>query len=163
RARGGPVVRICWAQYPEAGIQEVGGRGRCYMTEAPVLRDRCRYTRRMGRLQPGTHVGDALVVRVLGSGSVATVYEALPPGPGRAVKVVEGSFVEGSSTAQARIAQEGEAIAMIEHINVVRWYDSGIDDERVWILLELVEGQNLREILVASGGRLRVERAVAVV
>jgi len=114
----------------------------------------------MALFEPGTHVGGARIVRVLGSGTVATVYEAIHEGARRALKIIDGTFE--SSTARDRFAQEGEAIAMIEHVNVVRWLGCGIDYGRPWIVLELVEGPNLRELAKAEGGRLPVERAVAI-
>ena len=106
-------------------------------------------------LKPGVELGGAKIIRVIGQGNVATVYEAIHKGARRALKVFEGVSVS------ERVAQEGEALAMIEHINVVRWYDSGLDSQRMWIVLELVEGKNLHEIRIAAGGRLPVERAVA--
>lgn len=112
-------------------------------------------------MRPGTYVGEARILGVLGSGSVATVYDVLHGSARRALKVVDGTIVGESSTVRARLIQEGEAIAMIEHVNVVRWYSSGIDGERVWILLERVEGRNLRELVAAEGGRLALQRAVS--
>lgn len=108
-------------------------------------------------LKPGVELGGAKIVRVIGQGNVATVYEAIHKGARRALKVFEGVSVS------ERVAQEGEALAMIEHINVVRWYDSGLNSERMWIVLELVDGKNLHEIRIAAGGRLRVERALTLV
>ena len=115
----------------------------------------------MGLFRPGTQVGGARIVRELGAGEVGTVYEVVHGGSRRALKIIETGVVEEGSTAQVRAAQEGEAIAMVEHVNVVRWYDSGIDHGRVWILIELVEGSNLHQLRLASGGKLSVERAVA--
>lgn len=115
-----------------------------------------------GSLQPGAQIGGARIVRVLGSGDVATVYEVLYAGTRRAMKVIETDLAEGaSSTIQARAAQESEAISMIEHVNVVRWFDTGFDQGRVWILLELVEGSNLHQLRIDAGGRLPVEQAVS--
>jgi serine/threonine-protein kinase len=115
----------------------------------------------MALFEPGAQVGGARISRVLGSGTVATVYEAIHEGARRALKIIDGTFE--SSTARERFAQEGEAIAMVEHVNVVRWFGCGIDNGRPWILLELVDGPNLRELVRATDdGRLSPERAVTI-
>src|SRR5262249_42900342 len=44
-------------------------------------------------------------------------------------------------------------LAMIEHVNVVRLFDAGVDGERIYLLLELISGRNLREALKAHGGK----------
>jgi serine/threonine protein kinase len=111
-------------------------------------------------LVPGACVGEARIVRVLGAGSVATVYEVAWRGRRCALKIVDG--VAGSPALAARLAQEAEALSMIDHLNVVRWLGAGIHEGRVWILLELVEGRDLRREIHAAGGRLPQERAVAI-
>ncbi len=69
-------------------------------------------------LASGVQIGGSKIVRVLGVGNVATVYEVVHNGQRRALKVVE--LAAPSSKARERLAQEGEAISMIEHVNVVR-------------------------------------------
>jgi serine/threonine-protein kinase len=93
---------------------------------------------------------------------VAEVYEVVAPdGQHRALKVIRGG-VPLPSKPQARLGQEGEAVASIEHVNVVRFHDAGIEDGRVWLLLELVRGPNLRQLVDRCGGTLPVERAVSI-
>jgi serine/threonine-protein kinase len=112
--------------------------------------------------QPGAHVEGMRIVRVIGSGSMATVYEVIHEGKRRALKIT-GSAIDESTFAE-RVAQEGEALSMVVHLNVVEWYASGLFEGRVWLLLELVDGKNLREILDgAEEKRLGVERAVGLV
>lgn len=108
---------------------------------------------------PGTLIGEARIVREIGAGRVATVYEVIWRGERCALKIGNGAI--DSTTLPERLAQEGEALSMVEHLNVVRWLDSGVYNGRVWLVLELVDGQTLSEVRREAGGRLPVERAVA--
>jgi serine/threonine protein kinase len=111
---------------------------------------------------PGTHVGGHLILRLLGTGSVGVVYEVLAAdGARRALKLVQKDATLASKE-QARLCQEGGAMAMTDHPNVVRFHDAGMLGERVWLLLELVEGPDLRVLLDREGGSLPVDRAVRI-
>jgi serine/threonine-protein kinase len=76
-----------------------------------------------------------------------------------ALKVIKPGFPLPSKP-QARLGQEGEAIAAIQSEHVVRFHDAGIQDGHVFLVLELVPGPNLRQLLRSEGGRLPVERAL---
>ena len=115
--------------------------------------------------KPGTQVGGCRIVRYLATGDVAEVYEVIDAtGARRALKIFEREAPLDSAQ-QHRLALGGEATAMVEHINVVRFIDIGIHHGRVWILLDLVEGSDLRsdlrQLMVGAGGALPVDRAVS--
>ncbi|MFT3767401.1 MAG: protein kinase [Minicystis sp.] len=117
----------------------------------------------MPLFQRGTHFAGHVIVRLLGTGRIAEVYEVVAPdGRLRALKVFKLD-APLSAKAQARLGQEGEAVATIEHVNVVRFFDAGVEQGRVWILLELVEGPDLRRLVEDAGGALPIERAVRIV
>jgi len=117
----------------------------------------------MPLFQPGTNVARHRILRLIGSGRVAEVYEVIAPdNRRRALKIIKDDLPL-SSKKQARLGQEAEAFASIEHPNVVRFFDAGVDHGRVWILLELVEGVDLRRLADQAGGALPVERAVRIV
>src|SRR6185436_14695565 len=104
-------------------------------------------------LKPGDVVGGCEVIRLVGAGGFAQVYEVQDrTGARRALKVLDAD-AEVRPKLRARLAQEGSALAMIEHVNVVRLFDAGMDDERIYLLLELVSGRNLREALRDHGGK----------
>jgi serine/threonine-protein kinase len=63
----------------------------------------------------------------------------------------------------ARLVQECEVIVAISHAHVVRLYASGVCHERVWLLLDLVDGPDLGRLARDAGGFLPVERAVGIV
>ena len=112
-----------------------------------------------------THIADHRLLRLLGEGSSAEVYEVLTPdGDRRALKLLKGDLAPAFvSKLQARLGQEGEAIAMIEHVNVLRFHDAGLEQGRVWLLLELVDGPDLRTLAERNGGTLPLVRALRLV
>lgn len=114
-------------------------------------------------LLPGTHFAKHVILRLLGVGGATEVYEVIAPdGRRRVLKLIKPD-VPLAAKPQARLGQEAEAIAMIEHLNVVRFHDAGCHDDRVWLLIELVEGSDLRKLLFAAGGALPMRRAVSLV
>jgi eukaryotic-like serine/threonine-protein kinase len=115
---------------------------------------------RTNLFRPGDRCGSNEVVRFLGAGGFAQVYEAVDgAGARRALKVIDTE--EGSrAKLEARLAQEGAALAMIHHVNVVRFYDAGLHGDRVFLLLELIEGRTLRQALSRGDGGPTVETVV---
>ena len=117
----------------------------------------------MALFERGAHFARFVIVRLLGVGRAAEVYEVTEPdGRHRALKVSKPDLPLASKP-QARLGQAGEAIASIEHVNVVRFFDADVEAGRVWILLELVDGPDLRQLLRDAGGALPVARAVSIV
>ena len=102
--------------------------------------------------QPGEMCGGCEIVGLLGSGGFAQVYEVIDPtGARRALKVLD-TDAEARPKLRARLAQEGAALTMIEHVNVVRLYDAGFHEDRIYLVLELIRGKSLREAMRAEGG-----------
>src|SRR4051812_7530020 len=97
----------------------------------------------MTTFQPGTHIGNHVVVRLKATGDVAQVYEVIAPGGRRRAFKILKVAAPLASKLHARLAQEGAALASIEHVNVVRLFDAGIDLDHIWLLLELVDGHTL--------------------
>ncbi len=52
-----------------------------------------------------------------------------------------------------RIAQQVRAVARLIHPSVITVYDVIEEDERPWIVMELLEGRSLRDVLVSDGPR----------
>jgi eukaryotic-like serine/threonine-protein kinase len=83
---------------------------------------------------------------VLGRGATGVVYAARDPELARevAVKVLR------PQVPSERLRREAQALAKLTHPNVVRIYDVGVADGEVFIAMELVRGQNLREWLAGT-------------
>lgn len=64
---------------------------------------------------------------------------------------IDGLDPEDARTRRERTLREARATARIDHPNVVRVYDVVDEGERLWIVMELVDGRSLEQILVADG------------
>jgi serine/threonine-protein kinase len=98
----------------------------------------------------------------LGEGGMGTVYRATHLLIDRpvAVKVLNQRFVEDEA-AQTRFRREARAAGRLQHQNVAAVTDFGqTADGLVYIVMELLEGQNLREVL-ALEAPLDIARAVS--
>lgn len=85
------------------------------------------------------------IVDRIGSGSMATVYRAYDQSLQRmiALKILH-DHLNTQSELRQRFEQEGKLAARIDHPNVVRIYDIGINTQnQMFIVSELVEGRSL--------------------
>ncbi len=108
-------------------------------------------------LERGTSVGRYLVAEMIGRGGMGVVYKAFDPDLNRPValkllrvKSGEGSTSGGGSTSpnRTRLLREGQALAQLSHPNVVTVFDVGSHEESVFIAMEYVDGQTLKQWLL---------------
>ncbi|MGA6219693.1 serine/threonine-protein kinase [Streptomyces umbrinus] len=64
---------------------------------------------------------------------------------------IDGMDQEDARTRRERTLREARATARIDHPNVVRVYDVVDQGERLWIVMELVDGRSLDKVLVEDG------------
>lgn len=92
-------------------------------------------------------IGRFVVLEVLGSGGMGTVYAVYDPELDRklAVKLIRAGRWTGSrrDEARARLVREARAMARLSHPNVITVYDVGTVGENVFVAMELVEGSTL--------------------
>ena len=102
--------------------------------------------------------------QVLGRGGMGTVYRATDRLLGRevAVKLLPRPVAEHDPTTVARFEREARAAAGVRHPNLVFVYDTGVDDDERYIIMELVHGRGLDAVLRDAGGPLAPERAAAI-
>jgi len=103
------------------------------------------------------------VVRLIGRGGFAEVYEVLDTGLQRrlAVKVLR-SDLHWSSSAVSRFTQETRAIARLNHPNTVPIHFVGEGEGLVFYAMPFLEGRTVAEVL-RTEGPLGVDRTLAVV
>lgn len=91
-----------------------------------------------------TKIGRFLVIRRQGEGGMGIVYAAYDPELDRriAIKLIRPDRRKGSK-GKSRLLREAQAMARIEHPNVISVYDVGTLGDSVYIAMELVEGQTL--------------------
>lgn len=87
----------------------------------------------------------------LGHGGMGIVYRATDTFIGRqvAVKLLKFPvFLNGDPTVRERMRREVMITGRLSHPNLVTVFDSGIDRDEIYIVLELIEGTSLKEILL---------------
>ena len=100
-----------------------------------------------------------LLVKV-GEGGMAEVYRAQDMLLGRAVAVkLLRSQYSNESSFLVRFLQEAQAAAGLSHPNIVTVYDVGQDSDQRYIVMEYVEGVNLKDVVLESAP-LGIERSV---
>ncbi|MEV0255971.1 serine/threonine-protein kinase [Streptomyces sp. NPDC050732] len=103
---------------------------------------------------------------VLGRGGMGTVWRAKDETLGRTVAVKELRFPSSIDEEEkrrliTRTLREAKAIARIRNTSAVTVYDVVDEDDRPWIVMELVEGKSLAEA-IREDGTLTPRRAAEV-
>jgi serine/threonine-protein kinase len=111
----------------------------------------------------GSRIGKFVLRGELGRGGMGIVYRASDEQLGRAVALkVLREQTRSDPQRRARFLREARSSAALVHRNVATVYEVGEADGELYIAMELVAGESLRQRMVASGGALPVEQAVAV-
>ncbi len=96
----------------------------------------------------GKTVGRYEIRDHIGSGAMAEVYKAYDPEIGRvgAIKILKGGLLEEKEHLD-RFLKEARAAGTLTHSNIVTIYDIGKVDDAPYILMELLEGEDLSDVL----------------
>lgn len=92
------------------------------------------------------------IERVLGAGGMGEVYVARHPRLPRsdAVKVLPAQYAADPEY-RARFEREADLAASLSHPAIVKVYDRGEYEGRLWIAMELVDGVDVAQRLAATG------------
>jgi tRNA A-37 threonylcarbamoyl transferase component Bud32 len=102
------------------------------------------------------------LLAIIGEGGMATVYRAQDIMLGRtvAVKVLHERRADDEAFL-SRFYREAQAAANLDHPNIVGVYDIGQDGDLHYIVMEYVEGRNLKELILESAP-FPIEHALAI-
>lgn len=102
------------------------------------------------------------ILELLGKGGMGAVYKARQRGLDRlvALKILPPEFGDDGSFAE-RFTREARALARLTHSHIVSIYDFGRNDGLFFILMEFVDGANLRQTM--KTGLLTPAEALAIV
>jgi predicted Ser/Thr protein kinase len=102
------------------------------------------------------------ILGLIGKGGMGAVYKARQPALDRfvALKVLPPAVASDPGFAE-RFNREARALARLNHPNIVAVHDFGKAGALHYLLMEFVDGTNLRE--VEHAGRLSPEQALAIV
>ena len=108
------------------------------------------------QIDRGTSLGRYVILETLGEGGMGVVYAAYDPELDRriAVKLLRHST---SAEGNARLLREARAMARLNHPNVATVHDVGTVDDSVFIAMEFLEGETLKEHLAAHTGAKRLD------
>ncbi|MBF6181480.1 serine/threonine-protein kinase [Nocardia otitidiscaviarum] len=117
-----------------------------------------------GEPAPGTAFAGYLIERALGSGGMGTVYVAQHPRLPRrdALKVLSAEH-SASDEFRARFIREAELAARLDHPNIVTVHDRGLEQDRLWIAMQFVDGTDAAELIRCAPGRLAAQRILHIV
>ncbi len=103
--------------------------------------------------RPGGRIGRYVVVSRLGQGAMGMVYLTYDPQLDRrvALKVLRRRrSTRASHDRQQRLRREAQAMAQLNHPNVVTVHDVGVAEGRVFLAMDYVQGQTLRQWLEST-------------
>lgn len=86
---------------------------------------------------------------LIGAGAAGLVFRAHQRTLGRdvALKTINIMSQSGGSKGESRIQREAQAIARLQHPNIVAAYDSGFHHGRFWISMEFIQGETLSDLI----------------
>jgi Tol biopolymer transport system component len=99
-------------------------------------------------LEPGQRLGPYEIVSTLGAGGMGEVYRARDTRLARdvAIKVLPDAL-RANPDAFARFEREARAVAALSHPNILAIHDFGEHEGRAYAVIELLEGETLRDAL----------------
>jgi tRNA A-37 threonylcarbamoyl transferase component Bud32 len=112
----------------------------------------------------GQSLGPYTITERIGGGGMADVYKAFHTGLSvyRAVKVIRPEL-SGTEHFRVRFQKEARSVAALRHPNIVQMHDFGAHGDSYYMVMEFVEGQDLKKVL-RTRGRLRpVKEAIDLV
>ena len=106
-------------------------------------------------------IGKYQIIERVGAGAMGEVFKSFDPMLRRwvALKVFSRN-VEVTKELRARFFQEAQAGAMLSHPNIVTVHDLGEQDGHLFIVMELLEGEELRQ-LIASRKNIGLEEKLS--
>ncbi len=127
------------------------------------------------QFEAGHELGGYEILALIGKGGMGEVYRARDPRISRdvAIKVLPESFAQDADRME-RFQREARAAGAINHPNLVTVYEVGKDGGTPYLVMELLEGESLRERLAeitprasgegdrSSGSQLSPRRAIEI-
>lgn len=113
-------------------------------------------------LAQGDLLGDFEIVSIAGAGGMGIVYKAKQKSLDRdvALKVIRDEIATEEEF-QQRFMREARLAASVDHPHVVTVYDVGNEDGRLYLVMQWIDGSDVKEQLRESG-RFPPKRAVAI-
>jgi serine/threonine-protein kinase len=113
------------------------------------------------RFAPGSHVDQFEIVEELGEGAYAETYKARDTSTGGVVvlKIMDPQLVADPLNF-SRFRREAKIVSELDHPNVLKSLDTENHRNEPYLVLEYVEGENLRQHAATLGGPVPVATAI---
>ncbi len=110
----------------------------------------------------GYFYGSWKVLYLVGAGTFARVYRGahIQTGDVKAIKVLRNRYSSDPET-QDRFLKEARMVMKLRHPNIVPIYEVEIDRGRTYMVMDFIEGQNLRDF-VLTHKQLKLETALKI-
>lgn len=102
------------------------------------------------------------ILRLIGHGGMGYVYQAHQPDLDRMVALkILSPVLRRDPAFEERFAREARVLGKLKHPNIVTLYEHGESGGYFYLMMEFIDGVNLRQAM--SAGRFSPERALAIV
>src|SRR5882672_12361753 len=105
------------------------------------------------------------IERTLGKGAMGVVYEGIDPRLGRrvAIKTILKSHLDEDTAKDfaMRFVREAQAVARLNHPNIVQVYDFGEENDIAYLVMEFIKGKELKNFFDANE-RFDIKEAVRI-
>jgi serine/threonine protein kinase/Cdc6-like AAA superfamily ATPase len=109
-----------------------------------------------------SHFGKYKLAEKIASGGMATVYKAWDDERGFFVAIKMLTLLS-TSDAIKRFKREGEVMKRLNHPHIVRYYETGQEQNKFYITMDFVDGADLNRVLASQEqNRLDVDIAIAI-
>lgn len=107
-------------------------------------------------------IGGYELLEVIASGGMGIIYKAIRPETSEifALKQLHQS-IEGDGDSWKRFVQEASLAISLQHPNIVKFYEFGIDSDRLYLVMEYVEGVSLSQRI--QKGNLSIQESLYIV
>src|SRR5262245_3179521 len=97
----------------------------------------------------GARLGPWIIDEEIGRGGMGTVYRARRAegeGPATAAIKVLAAELAVELGFQQRFQREIDILRQLNHPNIVRFLESGVENDRFWYAMELIQGESFEEL-----------------
>lgn len=159
--------RLAEARELDRAVADAGGRNVSHEKLITVLLQKEILTnwqiqRLMEGQKQGYFYGNWKVLYLVGAGTFARVYRGyhMKTADMRAIKVLRNRYAEDAETKDSFL-REGKMVMKLRHPNIVPIYEVEEEKGRIYMVMDFVEGQNLREY-VRAHEKLKVKVALSI-
>ena len=160
--------RLLDARSIDRAVSQAGGRNVGYEELQSVflqqeLLTNWQITRLIEGQRIGYFYGNWKVLYLVGAGTFARVYRGVHTKTAdvKAIKVLRNRYSEDMDT-QDSFLREGKMVMKLRHPNIVPIYEVEEDKGRIYMVMDFVEGQNLRDY-VRAHKKLKVKQSLGII